>query len=118
MLDEAVVAARTAPIERIGTMDLTVLATDRGSVPMNVGAVLEFDRLDRPSLAEVRTLLAQRLPAVPRLRQRLHRTPLGCGRPIWVDDAGFDLDRHLTVREWPSPFDQRRLLDVAADLRL
>jgi hypothetical protein len=29
-------------IDRIGPMDLTVLATDRGSVPMNIGALLEF----------------------------------------------------------------------------
>jgi WS/DGAT/MGAT family acyltransferase len=116
MLDEAAVAARTAPIERIGLMDLTVLATDRGSVPMNIGAVLEFDRLDGPSLAEVRALLARRLPAIPRLRQRLYRAPLGCGRPVWVDDVGFDLDRHLTAREWPSPFDHRWLLDVAVEL--
>ena len=116
MLNEAAVATGTAPIERIGPMDLTMLATDRGSVPMNIGAVLEFDRLDVPSLAEIRTLLTQRVPAVPRLRQRLDRAPLGCGRPVWVDDAGFDLDRHLTAREWPSPFDQRQLLDVAAEL--
>ena len=48
MLNEAAVAAGIAPIERVGPMDLTVLATDRGSVPMNIGAVLEFDRLTGP----------------------------------------------------------------------
>ena len=41
-------------IDRIGPMDLTVLATDRGSVPMNIGAVLEFDTAGGPSLAAVR----------------------------------------------------------------
>jgi hypothetical protein len=35
---------RAASIERISSMDLTALATDRGSVPMNIGAVLEFDQ--------------------------------------------------------------------------
>jgi WS/DGAT/MGAT family acyltransferase len=97
-------------------MDLTVLATDRGSVPMNIGALLEFDQDDCPSLAEVRTLLGERLPAIPRLRQRLQRAPLGCGRPVWIDDTSFDLDRHLLAREWPSPFGNCQLLDVAADL--
>ena len=109
-------ASRTAPIERIGTADLTMLATDRGSVPMNIGAVLEFDEGDGPSPAEVCALLAERLPAIPRLRQRLLRTPPGCGRPVWVDDAGFDLTRHLTVREWSSPGGSRELLDIAAEL--
>ena len=108
--------ARAASIDRVGTMDLTVLASDRGSVPMNIGAVLVFDRADCPSPADVRKLLAERLPAVPRLRQRLDRAPVGCGRPFWVDDTGFDLDRHLTAREWPSPPGIRQLLDVAADL--
>ena len=97
-------------------MDLTVLATDRGSVPMNIGAVLKFNQADGPSLAEVRALLAERLPAIPNLRQRLLRAPLGCGRPVWIDDAGFDLDRHLTAREWRPPGGSRELLDVAAEL--
>ena len=105
-----------ALIERVTPMDLTVLATDRGSVPMNIGAVLEFDPSNAPSITKVRALLADRLPAIPRLRQRLRRAPLGCGRPVWVDDAGFDLDRHLTARRWPEPGGSRELLDVAADL--
>ena len=97
-------------------MDLTVLATDRGSVPMNIGAVLEFNHHDGPSLAEVHTLLAERLPAIPNLRQKLHRPPPGCGWLVWIDDPGFALDRHLTAREWPSPGGRRELLDVAAGL--
>jgi diacylglycerol O-acyltransferase / wax synthase len=105
-----------APIERLSPMDLTVLATDRGSVPMNIGAALEFDPHNAPSMAEVRALLAERLPAIPRLRQRLRRAPLGCGRPVWVDDAAFDLDRHLIGRRWPEPESRRELLDVVAEL--
>jgi diacylglycerol O-acyltransferase / wax synthase len=105
-----------APIERLSPMDLTMLATDRGSVPMNIGAVLEFDPTNAHLWTEVRALLAERVPAIPRLRQRLRRTPVGCGRPVWVDDAGFDLDRHLTAGNWPAPGGSRELLDVAARL--
>ena len=96
-------------------MDLTVLATDRGSVPMNIGAVLEFDTAGGPSLAAVRAL-SERVPTIPRLRQRLRRVPFGCGRPVWVDDPDFVLDRHLLEREWPTPGGDRQLLDVAAEL--
>jgi diacylglycerol O-acyltransferase / wax synthase len=103
-------------IERIGPMDVTVLVTDRGSVPMNIGAILQFDTGDGPSLATVRALLSERIPTIPRLRQRLWRVPLGCGRPVWVDDPGFDLDQHLIEREWPAPGDDRQLFDAAADL--
>jgi diacylglycerol O-acyltransferase len=50
---------------------------------------------------------------VPRLRQRLVGSPLGCGGPIWVDDDHFDIGRH--VREVPCdpPGDERALLDTA-----
>ena len=58
-------------IDRIGPMDLTVLATDRGSVPMNIGAILEFDTPGGPPLAAVRALLSERVPTIPRLRQRV-----------------------------------------------
>jgi hypothetical protein len=42
----------------------------------------------------VRVLLSERVPTIPRLRQRLRRVPFGCGRPVWVDDPDFVLDRH------------------------
>jgi diacylglycerol O-acyltransferase len=103
-------------IERIGPMDVTVLVTDRGSVPMNIGAILEFDTADGPSRATVRALLSERIPTIPRLRQRLWRVPFGCGRPVWVDDPDFDIDRHLIEREWPTTGDDPQLLSVAADL--
>lgn len=83
---------RTAwtPIERVTAMDLTVLASDRGSMPMNICAMLEFEPTHGPSLAEVHQLLTERLTAIPRLRQRLHRTRPGGARhrrplcmPLW-----------------------------------
>jgi diacylglycerol O-acyltransferase / wax synthase len=113
---QAVVTSGQRPIERLSPMDLTMLATDRGSVPMNISAVLEFGPAHGPSSTEVRSLLGERLPAIPRLRQRSRPTPLGCGRPIWVDDADFDLERHLTERNWPAPGTRRELFDVAAEL--
>ena len=67
-------------------------------------------------------LLAERLPGVPRLRQRLQPTPPGGGRPVWVDDAEFDLDNHLVVRACPhravspGPGEDRQVLAVAAEM--
>src|SRR4029450_12093686 len=99
-------------IDRSGPMDLTVLATDRGSVPMNIGAVLAFGTAGGPSLADVRAVLAERVPTIPRLRQRLRRVPFGCGRPGWVDDPDFVLDRHRIGRDWPAPCGDRQRLGV------
>ena len=51
---------------------------------------------------------------MPRLRQRLHRAPPGCGRPFWADDPAFDVRRHVLHVSCPAPGDERSLLDTAA----
>jgi diacylglycerol O-acyltransferase len=102
-------------IERAGPMDLTVLVADHGSVPTNVAAIMIFEGAP-PALAEIRAVLHERVPQIPRLRQTLRRTPFGCGNPVWVDDATFSLDRHLQRLRWPEPGSDRALFDTATDL--
>jgi diacylglycerol O-acyltransferase / wax synthase len=75
---------RTFVIDRAGADDVLQLAVDRGRVPMAIGALLVFDPGSRPSADAVRSTLLERAAAVPRLGQRLVRTPPGAGRPIWV----------------------------------
>ena len=82
-------------VERVSPNDLTTLETDRGPAPMNIGAVLVLEGGSSVGVDAVRSVLAARVPRVRRLRQRLVRTPPGCGRPVWVDDAAFDVDRHV-----------------------
>jgi hypothetical protein len=60
-------------------------------------------------------MLGERIRAVPRLRQRLYRAPLGCGRPYWADDPAFAINEHVRQVRCPSPGDERALLDLAAD---
>ena len=83
------------PIERVSANDATTLATDRGPAPMNIGVLLRVERGAELPFDDVLGLLASRVALVPRLRQRMERTPPGCGRSVWVDDAGFDLGRHV-----------------------
>ncbi|WP_430296237.1 wax ester/triacylglycerol synthase domain-containing protein [Sinomonas sp. B1-1] len=87
---------RRPSIDRISSNDLTLLATDRGQVPMHMAAVLTFDAGVAPSLAELTAALGERIARVPRLRRRLVPSPPGFGRPVWVDDAAFSLPRHLS----------------------
>lgn len=107
--------------------DLMSLATERGTTPTQVGAVLFLDTSGRagsatgpgivsaPELdaAQVVEQLARRLPGVPRLRQRLVSVPFGCGRPIWVDDPEFDVSRHVRVVVCPAPGGEQAVLDLA-----
>ncbi len=103
---------RRRPIQRTSANDLMALATESGAAPMQIAAVLV---LDGPiDVVDVRRGLADRITAVRRLRQRLERSPFGCGRPIWVDDDSFAIERHVAERPCPAPGDETALLVVAA----
>jgi hypothetical protein len=90
------------------------LATGDGRAAGHIGAVLVLNAAPEFTIAEASRMLAERIRAVPRLRQRLCRAPLGCGRPYWADDPAFDIDEHLRQVRCPPPGDERALLDLAA----
>ncbi len=97
-------------IDRASDADLAFLAMDQGPVPEQIAVVLVLDR--RLTAGDFAQLLAERVTAVPRLCQRLVRTPPGCGPPIWVDDEAFEPWRHLGTASCPAPGDDRVLLDT------
>jgi len=101
-------------IDRASATDLAFLVMDRGAVPQQFGAILVLDgTFDLP---RARALIAQRIPAVPRLRQRLVPVPPGCGRPVWIDDPDFDIGDHVGEVRCPDPGDEGSLRDLTADL--
>lgn len=100
-------------IERASASDRAFLAMDAGPLPEQFGVVLLLDDAAGLDLARVRALFAARVGGVPRLRQRLVRTPVGCGGPIWVDDPDFDLDHHVRPVECLGPGDEQALLQTA-----
>ena len=85
--------------ERVSADDLMSLASRRHPPPLQVGAVLVLDVRGGLDSSSLRAVLQQRIATVPRLRQRLQKIPLGCGRPVWVEDPGFNVDDHLIVLE-------------------
>lgn len=76
-------------IERLSSGDLTTLATDRGQVPMNIGAVLTIG----PGAGEVVETLRRRVAGIRRFRQRLLR--LGSAP---VDRCGWTTRRSMSLR--------------------
>src|SRR5665811_786122 len=87
--------------ERVSADDLMSLATERGSTPLQVGAVLTLDASESLEPRLVADALADRVCAVPRLRQRLVDVPWGCGRPVWVDHRDFAVSGHFSVTGCP-----------------
>jgi WS/DGAT/MGAT family acyltransferase len=67
-----------------------------------------------PSETEFLDHLAGRLPLVPRYRQKLRTVPFRLGRPVWVDDPGFDLRYHVRRTAVPAPGSDQQLAALMA----
>lgn len=106
---------RQGLIERASAIDMMELASATTPAAGQVGSLLLLEP-GVVGLAAVRSALGERIVGVARLRQRLQSTPLGCGRPIWVDHTGFDITQHVREISCPPPGDRPAVLDVAADL--
>jgi WS/DGAT/MGAT family acyltransferase len=103
-------------IDRASAADLTQLAAEIGTVPMQVGGVVVLEPSPDLTPQHLAGLVGSRAAAIRRLRQRLVKAPFGCGRAYWADDPSFDVDHHVEVVRCPAPADQQTLLDLAADL--
>lgn len=100
-------------IERAGPADLAFLAMDTRKVPEQFAVILILERPGDLGLLELHKVIGGRIPALPRLRQRLIKVPPGCGRSVWVDDLDFTIDRHVRAVSCRPPGDEAALLDTA-----
>ena len=107
---------QTPRLDRVSVDDLMSLVPDRGRTPVQIGAILVLDVGAGLDPARLLATLDRRLPAVPRLRQKLVHPPVFSGRPVWVDDPRFKITDHVSVLRCPSPGGQDAVLDVAASL--
>lgn len=104
---------QTAAIDRASPTDRAFLAMDTRRIPEQFGVVLLFDEADGFDMTLAQRVLAERVPAVRRLRQKLIGTPPGCGGPVWVDDESFDIRHQVRVVHCAEHGDERALLDTA-----
>jgi diacylglycerol O-acyltransferase / wax synthase len=84
--------------ERLSALDASFLEVETATAHMHVGWAAAFETPDdgpAPSFEQLRDHISRRLHRAPRYRQRLAEVPLGLSQPVWVDDDGFDLDRHV-----------------------
>lgn len=106
-------------IERLSPVDLINVAVESPTSPARVGAIAILDGrtlvdADRQlRLADIRAELHRRIAGVPRLRQAIHRGGPLSGRPVWVDDPSFRIERHINEVALPSG---AALEDLAIDL--
>jgi diacylglycerol O-acyltransferase / wax synthase len=109
-------------LERLTPLDVSNLRIERHGLPMNVAAlaILEgrvlLDASGKLALEAIRVRIEQRLHLAPRLRQRLYRPGFGFGAPVWVDDASFDISRHVRTRPVPAGGGEEALLATCVEL--
>jgi diacylglycerol O-acyltransferase len=104
-------------VTRLSASDAAFYHLENTSTPMYVGS-LSILRKPRSGLS-YETLLAsveQRLPLIPRYRQKVREVTLGLARPVWIDDGDFDITYHIRRSALPSPGSDLQLHELIARL--
>jgi diacylglycerol O-acyltransferase / wax synthase len=104
-------------VTRLSASDASFYHLENTSTPMYVGS-LSILRKPRNGLS-YETLLhtvEQRLPQIPRYRQKVREVTLSLARPVWIDDRDFDITYHIRRSALPSPGSDAQLHDLVARL--
>ena len=101
--------------ERLSALDASFLYLERPNVHMHVAGLAILDPSTRRGgplrFEDLTRLVSERIHLVPRFRQKVLMPPLGAGRPVWVDDEGFDLSFHMRRAALPAPGGRRELAE-------
>jgi diacylglycerol O-acyltransferase len=101
---------------RVAAADAFFLYVESAEVPQQVGGIAVLDVRDGPpTIADMRALMAERLPRLPRLGQRIS-PPGSFRRPRWVDDHDIDLTWHVRAATLPAPGGRRALEEFVEEL--
>jgi diacylglycerol O-acyltransferase / wax synthase len=112
----------TGPLhEDLSNLEESFLRLETPTTPMHLGAtvILDGSSLSRPDggidIDRIRRYVTSRLSLIPTYRRRLAHVPLE-GRPVWVDDDGFDITEHVVQARLPLPGSDRQLRRCCAEL--
>jgi len=100
-------------LDRLTAVDASFLHQEDADSHMHIGAVTIFEGPPPPFTA-VAEHIRSRLHLVPRYRQRLAYPPFETGRPLWIDDASFNIEYHVRHSALPAPGTEQQLQRLAA----
>ena len=106
-------------MQTLGGLDAAFLTLETPTSHLHVTGVAVLDPATMPggySFDKVRRFIAGRLHVAGAFRRRLVTVPFSLGRPVWVEDAGFDLDYHVRRAALPAPGGPEELAAFAADI--
>lgn len=104
-----------AMVTRLSASDAAFYHLENSVTPMYVGS-LSILRKPRGVLSyeSIMATVEQRLPQIPRYRQKVREVSLGLARPVWIDDGDFDITYHVRRSALPSPGSDAQLHDLIA----
>lgn len=94
--------------ERLSAQDNSFLVAEHANSPLHIAAVAIYERGDIATreggvqIRSFRQFIEGRLHEIPRYRQKLMWVPIE-QRPVWVDDAHFNIDYHIRHSALPRP---------------
>ncbi len=99
--------------EPVSVRESLQLDLDDAHVHMHVGGAFLFEsgplrQEGGIDIDRLRSFVESRLHRTPRCRQCLTRTPI-TGRPVWIDDASFNIGYHVRHTHLPHPGDERQM---------
>ena len=97
--------------DRLSGSDMSNLNAERGPIHVHVGATILVEGA-APAYEDLIAHVEHRLNLVPRFRQKIVRIPLGIENPVWGDDTGFDVRRHVRHVSVPRPGRLDQLRDL------
>ncbi len=104
-------------VTRLSSQDAAFFHVEEDSAPAHLCTLGVFERAGaRVAYEQLLALVEARLARVPRYRQRVREVAGGLMRPVWVDDADFDITYHVRVSALPRPGSPDQLNDLVARL--
>ncbi|MGB2695508.1 MAG: wax ester/triacylglycerol synthase family O-acyltransferase [Dehalococcoidia bacterium] len=99
---------------RLSTSDAAFLYLERPNAPLHIGSLGIYQ--GRLPYENVASHIEERLPAIPRYRQRLAFVPFNLLHPTWEDDPKFDIRKHVIRVSPPSPLTDEQLTELSTEL--
>ena len=105
-------------MRRLSGTDAAFLNMETRYWHQHVGGLTVLDKSEAPDydFETFLEVLAERLPYAPKFRWRLKEVPLGLDRPVWIDDADFDLRHHVRRVGVPSPGGPRETAEITGEI--
>ncbi|MGO9902398.1 MAG: WS/DGAT/MGAT family O-acyltransferase [Solirubrobacteraceae bacterium] len=105
-------------MRQLNGLDAQFLALESPRQSGHFSGLTILDPTTRPDgrleLADVKNMIAERLPLLTPFRWRLKAVPLGLDYPYWIDDPNFDLDYHVRELALPPPPTDAKLAEQVA----